>query len=413
MQYGCIAEHLGHSFSREIHGALADYSYELCELTPLQLDSFLQKKDFRGINVTIPYKTAVIPYLFEIDKAAKTIGAVNTVVNRGGKLYGYNTDFYGMSALIDHVGLSLSGKKVAVLGTGGTSHTAREVAKSMKAANVLTVSRTAKEGCITYVELTCNHSDTQIIINTTPCGMYPNPDGKALEIAAFPALEGVIDAVYNPLRPQLVLDARARGIPAEGGLYMLVAQAVRASEIFLDTVYSADTAETIYRKMLSEKENIVLIGMPSCGKSTVGRLIAAHTGRVFCDLDEEIVKAAGKPISEIFRTEGEQGFRDLETRVLREVAPRNSMILATGGGAILRDENVNALRRNGRLVFIDRPLEALMPTEDRPLASSREAIEKRFAERYPRYCEVADLRIPVSGDAEDVARKIEQELIVT
>ncbi|MBE6600972.1 MAG: shikimate dehydrogenase [Ruminococcaceae bacterium] len=411
MQYGCIAEHLGHSFSREIHGALADYSYELRELTPEQLDGFMREKEFCGINVTIPYKATVIPYLDEIDEAAQRIGAVNTVVNRNGRLYGYNTDFYGMSAMIAHLGLCLAGKKVAVLGTGGTSHTACEVARSMGAKSLLTVSRTARDGCITYADLVRENTDTQILINTTPCGMYPNPEGKAVDVAAFPALEGVVDAVYNPLRPQLVMDAMARGIPAEGGLYMLVAQAVRASEIFLDTEYPADTTERVYRKIFLQKENIVLVGMPACGKSTVGRLIAEHTGRAFCDLDEEIVKAAGMSIPEIFQRDGEIGFRNLETQVLKAVAQQNSMVLATGGGAILRDENVVALRRNGRLYFIDRPLEELMPTEDRPLASSREAIRKRFEERYPRYCAVADSRVPVYGDAEAVARSIEQEMI--
>ena len=411
MTYGLIGEHLPHSYSKEIHNKLASYDYELVELTHSELDGFMRARKFRAINVTIPYKQDVIPYLETIDEHARMIGAVNTIVNRGGKLYGYNTDFYGMSAMIAHLGLCLAGKKVAVLGTGGTSHTACEVARSMGAKSLLTVSRTARDGCITYADLVRENTDTQILINTTPCGMYPNPEGKAVDVAAFPALEGVVDAVYNPLRPQLVMDAMARGIPAEGGLYMLVAQAVRASEIFLDTEYPADTTERVYRKIFLQKENIVLVGMPACGKSTVGRLIAEHTGRAFCDLDEEIVKAAGMSIPEIFQRDGEIGFRNLETQVLKAVAQQNSMVLATGGGAILRDENVVALRRNGRLYFIDRPLEELMPTEDRPLASSREAIRKRFEERYPRYCAVADSRVPVYGDAEAVARSIEQEMI--
>ena len=416
MQYGCIGEHLKHSFSAEIHRALADYQYEIKEVSPEALDAFLQARDFCGINVTIPYKEKVIPHLFWISEQAKEIGAVNTIVNRDGKLYGYNTDFYGMSALIERLGLSLCGKKVAVLGSGGTSRTALAVAKAMRAGEILCVSRGGKGNTVSYDALYRDHSDLQIVINTTPCGMYPNPDGNermsaaAIDVSKFPALEGVVDAVYNPLRPQLVLDARARGIPAEGGLFMLVAQAVRASEIFLDVQYPRGTAERIYADVLRQKENIVLIGMPACGKSTVGKLLAERLGMELFDLDAAIVKTAGKSIPEIFSESGEIGFRDLETRVLKEQATqRNGLILATGGGAILRDENLNAMRRNGRLYFLDRPLSDLLPTDDRPLASSAEAIKKRYEERYDRYLASADLRIAVEGDPASVADQIEKD----
>lgn len=411
MQYGCIAERLGHSFSREIHESLADYSYELCELDATQVGKFLQEKNFCGINVTIPYKETVIPYLDSIDDAAKEIGAVNTIVNRNGKLFGYNTDYYGMRKMIERMGLKLTDKKVAILGTGGTSRTARVVANSLGAKAVFTVSRTPRDGSISYEDLITHHQDTAILINTTPCGMYPHPDAAAVDVKHFPNLEGVVDAVYNPLRPQLVLDAQKKGALATGGLYMLVAQAVRASEIFLDTEYPSETIERIYAKIFSQKENVVLIGMPACGKSTVGKLIAEHTGREFVDLDDEIVKIAGMSIPEIFCTKGEAVFRQLETEALKIQAGRNSIVLATGGGAILSDENVNALRRNGKLYFLNRPVESLLPTEDRPLASTAEAIRKRFEERYDRYCSVADVIIPVVGDAASVARTIEKELI--
>lgn len=416
MQYGCIGEHLKHSFSAEIHHALADYEYEIQEIAPEDLDGFLQARDFCGINVTIPYKEQVIPHLFWMSEQAKAIGAVNTVVNRNGKLYGYNTDFYGMSALIERLGLSLEGKRVAVLGSGGTSRTALSVAQAMKASCVLCVSRGGKGDSISYDDLYRHHSDTQILINTTPCGMYPYPDGRegmsatAVDVSRFPALEGVVDAVYNPLRPQLVLDARQRGIPAEGGLFMLVAQAVRASEIFLDVTYPKGTTERIYNDILLQKENIVLVGMPGCGKSTVGKLLSKRLGMELFDLDAAIVKTAGKSIPELFEEAGEQGFRDWETRVLKEQAtPRGGLILATGGGAILRDENVNAMRRNGRLYFLDRPLVDLLPTEDRPLASSAEAIKKRYEERYDRYRAVSDVSIDVKGTPEEVADLIERK----
>ena len=412
MQYGLIGEHLGHSFSKIVHGYLAEYDYELCELKPEELDGFMTRREFRAINVTIPYKSAVIPYLSYIDPQAERIGAVNTIVNRGGKLYGYNTDFYGMSALIRRLGLSPNGKKVAILGTGGTSKTAWSVAEAMGAGAILKVSRTAKDGAIDYEMLLSDHADTEIIINTTPCGMYPNPDAAPVNIADFARLEGVVDAIYNPLRSKLVTDAKERGIPAEGGLYMLIAQAVRACEIFLDKTYPADTSDRIYRNILAEKENIVLVGMPACGKSTVGAILGNAMKREVLDLDTCIVEFAGKSIPEIFAEAGELGFRNLETQVLKEqLSQRNGIVIATGGGAILRDENVAALKRNGRLYFIDRPLSDLLPTEDRPLASSAEAIKKRFEERYDRYCAVADCRIPVCGTANKVAEAIRKDFL--
>ncbi len=417
MEYGCIGEHLSHSFSAEIHRELASYSYEIREVASDALDAFLTERHFCGINVTIPYKERVIPYLSEIDETARAIGAVNTVVNRNGRLCGYNTDFYGMQKLIEHIGLTLRGKKVAVLGTGGTSRTARAVATSLGASCVLSVGRRAGEGVIDYNTLYRNHANVEIFINTTPCGMYPYPNGcesiaaSAVDVSRFSHLCGVVDAVYNPLRSRLVLDARARGIPAEGGLYMLVAQAVRACEIFLDRAFSPDTCDRVYNRIFREKENIVLIGMPSSGKSTVGRLLADALGREWIDSDDCIVETAGRSISDIFTQDGEAAFRDLESEVIeRQIANRNGLVVATGGGAILRDSNLDALRRNGRLVFLDRPLKDLLPTPDRPLASSAEAIKRRYEERYPRYCAVADCRIDVKGDIACVVQNIRKEL---
>ncbi len=415
MQYGCIGEKLKHSFSKEIHESLGGYKYDICEVERDKLDSFMSRADFLGINVTIPYKEAVIPYLAEIDEGARAIGAVNTIVKRDGLLYGYNTDFYGMSALIGRMKLSLRGKKVAVLGTGGTAKTANAVASSLGAGEIITVGRSQKDGVITYGELYARHTDVDVIVNTTPCGMYPYPDGneeragEAVDISAFPSLSGVVDAVYNPLSTNLVLAGRARGIPSEGGLYMLVAQAVRASEIFFDKTYPPSVLEEVYLKILKSKECIVLSGMPTSGKSTVGRLIAEMTGRSFVDTDELVVEKIQMPISDFFRQYGEEAFRDVESEALAEASLRSCCVIATGGGAVLRDINVKRLKRNGRIVFLDRPLSELVPTSDRPLASSREAIEKKYNERYGRYLSVSDIRIEVKDTPEKVAEAVLRE----
>lgn len=410
MKYGCIGEHLGHSFSKEIHNALAPYEYELCEVERNALDSFMEKHDFSAINVTIPYKESVIPHLYYVSDTAKAIGAVNTVVNRDGKLYGYNTDHYGMSALIRRMGLDLSDKKVAVLGTGGTSKTATAVAKDMGAREVLKVSRNKKDCAVTYEELYKNHSDTEIIINTTPCGMFPHPHEMPIDLDRLPHISGVVDAVYNPLRTLFVSEAKKRGINAEGGLYMLVAQAVRASEIFLDTNYSDDDTERVYKKVLSEKENIVLCGMPGSGKSTVGKFISKKLNRPFFDTDTLITRHTEKQISDIFADQGEKVFRDIEEEIIREkVLPLSGVIIATGGGAILRESNVRALKQNGKLFFLDRPLGELIPTDDRPLASTVDAIKKRYEERYDIYKSVSDKQINTKGTPSKTADEIIKE----
>ncbi len=411
MKYGCIGEKLGHSFSREIHHRLADYTYELKELTPEELGAFMERKEFSAINVTIPYKQAVIPYLSEISPQAKAIGAVNTIVQRDGKLYGYNTDFFGMRALILRAGIELAGKKVLILGSGGTSRTARAVAEDLSAREILVVSRTGKEG-ITYEDARSCHGDAEILINTTPCGMYPNIHSVPLELEDYPALEGVVDAVYNPLNTELVIRARARGIKAVCGLYMLVAQAAFAVEYFLDTKIAPETIEAVFLAVYSSKENIVLTGMPGSGKSTVGKLLAERLGRSFLDTDELLVQRAGKTPAELIRAEGEAAFRDLESAVIREeAAPMTGCIIATGGGAILRNENIKELKRNGRIWFLDRPLEEIVPTDDRPLSGNRAQLEARYRERYPRYCATADRIISPASVLEQVVKEITEDLV--
>ncbi len=411
MKYGCIGEHLGHSFSAEIHSRLSDYEYKIREVAREDLDSFLSERDFLGINVTIPYKELVIEHLHFLDPVAKMIGAVNTVVNSDGRLYGYNTDFYGMSALIDHAGLSLVGKKVVILGTGGTSKTAVAVASSLGAKKIIRVSRTEREDAISYERLYDEHPDTEVIINTTPVGMFPHPDKTPVDISKFKSLSGVIDAIYNPLRSRLILDAKKRGIAAEGGLYMLVAQAVRASEIFLGKEYPSGTTDAVYKDILKSKETLVLIGMPASGKSTVGAVLAKRLGREFIDTDPLIEERVGMKIPEIFSTYGEKYFREIEAQVVSDVAALPSRVIATGGGVPLNKKNTEALLQNGRIYFIDRPCELLIPTDDRPLSRDRAAIEERYRERYPIYSGSCDKKIDANGTVNEVCEKILEDFL--
>ncbi len=398
MEYGCIAKKLGHSFSAEIHSLIGGYDYRLREVAEDELDSFMKARDFIGINVTIPYKKDVIPYLSEMNDIAARIGSVNTVVNRGGKLYGYNTDYFGLKALIAHAKISLEGRTVLVLGTGGTSVMAQCVASDLGAKEVKAVSRRPADGVITYREAEENYRDAEIIINTTPVGMFPENYAAPIDISRFERLEGVVDAVFNPLRTPLVLSAEKRGIKAEGGLYMLVAQAVYASEIFRDVSIPKTEIDRIFRGVLRMKENIALTGMPACGKSATGRFIAEKLGRKLVDTDDEIVKRTGKEITEIFAELGEGGFRDIETEVIKDVCKRSGIVISTGGGAILRDENVDALRQNCKVFFLDRDPDWLTPTADRPTASDRAAIRKRYDERHERYISTADeVIIPADG----------------
>ncbi len=410
MEYGCIGEKLKHSFSKEIHAKIFDYNYELKEIAPENLDKFMREGDFRAVNVTIPYKQAVIPHLDFIDETARKIGAVNTVVNKNGKLYGYNTDFFGMREMIIKNGIEVKNKKVLILGSGGTSKTAFAVAENLGGSEILKVSRNGGEGLITYNEALKNHLDAEIIINTTPCGMYPNAGISAIDIKDFKNLSAVIDAVYNPLRSKIVLEAKKRGITATGGLYMLVSQGVKAAEYFTDTKISNDVTEKIYAEMLAKKENIVLIGMPSCGKSTVGQKLADILGFSFTDTDGEIVKRENREIKDIFEIQGEKAFRDIESAVIKQISELQSTVIATGGGAILREENIDFLKSNGRLVFLDRSLDKLITTCDRPLSSDRESLKQRYRERYDIYCSVCDIKITADGSIEEVTEEIRKIL---
>ena len=439
MEYGLIGMPLEHSFSAEIHESLGWYHYELYPLDAQEFAAFMRARNFRGINVTIPYKQDVIAYLDEIEPMAANIGAVNCVVNRAGKLYGYNTDLAGMQALVRKMNLNLSGKNVLICGTGGTSKTARAMARAAEAASVLRLSRTKKDGSdsartaganaddakavctntasanyadvITYAQAYNNHTNAHILINTTPCGMFPNNSEQAINAAAFPQLQGIVDAVYNPLETPLVQQGHHLGVPAEGGLYMLVAQAVIAAHHFMNTAGDANLQQTcdhIFSQLERKKRNIVLVGMPGCGKTTVGTCLAKNLGRTLYDTDQIICEISGKTPGQIITTAGEEAFRAIESEAVALAGKNTGCVIATGGGAILRPENSAALQQNGLLYFIDRPLEQLLPTHDRPLANSAEKLVQLYDERYPRYAACADFTIPVNGSAAQVAQRIQE-----
>lgn len=410
MKYGLIGEKLGHSFSKEVHNKLFDYDYELKEIPENELDLFLKQRAFKAINVTIPYKEKVIHYLDFVSDIAAEIGAVNTVVNKNGKLNGYNTDFWGLKSLIQNNGIVLKDKKVLILGSGGTSKTALAVANSLGAKEVLRVSRNKKDGFITYEDTFKNHTDTQILINTTPCGMYPNIDVSPLDISAFKRLEGVVDAIYNPLRSKLVCDAQKRGIKAVGGLYMLISQAVFAAEKFLDTDIEPQKTDAVYKSILNQKQNIVLVGMPGSGKTTVGKLLAEKLELEFLDTDDLITEKYGN-ITDIFKTKGEAVFRDYESEVIKEISAVGGKVIATGGGAVLRAQNTDLLKRNGRIYFLDRPLESICATPDRPLSSNRQDLEKRFNERYDIYRKCADRHIISNGTETDTVNAVLEDIL--
>lgn len=398
MEYGLIGEKLGHSFSREIHNLLASYTYDLKELPKNELDAFMKSRNFKGVNVTIPYKESVIPYLDEIDEAAKAIGAVNTIVNREGRLIGYNTDFYGMRELLLSRSIRIEKRFVAVLGTGGTSKTACAVAKSLGASRIVRVSRNPhSDGDISYDELEAIKTDIQIIINTTPVGMYPNENCAPLDIDGFSALEGVVDAIYNPLRTKLISDARARQIRAAGGLYMLAAQAARAAELFTGDCNMMQKTEKAYCSVLENKQNIVLVGMPGSGKSTLGRMLAKKTGKAFYDSDFEIEKQTGMCIPDYFSKYGEDGFRAIETDVIKRLSLLGGIVIATGGGTVIRSENIDSLAKNGIIVYLDRPISDIKITSNRPLTHSVDDLKKKYYERHEMYEKSADITVMVKG----------------
>ncbi len=404
--YGLIGEKLGHSFSKTIHEQLWADDYRLIELSRDELGPFMEKREFSGLNVTIPYKRDVMKYCDTLDERARAVGCVNTVVkDADGALHGCNTDFDGLALLAKSVGIDFEGKKTVILGTGGTSLTARAVAEAGGAREVMRISRT---GADNYQNLG-RHRDADVLINTTPVGMYPNEEGCPCDLAVFRRLSGVLDVVYNPLRTALVDAATLSGIPARGGLLMLVEQAVRAANLFLGGRRSFSEEDTlrVLERLLGEMSNIVLVGMAGCGKTAVGRRLSEHTGRQLVDTDEEIERRAGMRIPDIFARWGEERFRELECEVISEVCRTGGRIVATGGGAVLRERNRRAMRARGRVFFLRRD-PALLATDGRPLSAGKSPaeLERMLGKRLECYRAAADVETDNSGTIEQTARAI-------
>lgn len=404
--YGLLGEHLPHSFSPQIHSALGNKDYTLFEVAPENLDAFMKEHNFKGINVTIPYKKAVIPYLDVISPEAQKIGAINTVKVKDGKLYGDNTDYFGFKYMVEKSGITIHNKKALVLGSGGASLTVQAVLRDMGASEIVVLSR---NGDNNYVNMYIKHTDAQIIVNTTPVGMYPDNLNTLVDLDRFNNLSGVLDVVYNPLKTRLILDAEQRNIPSSAGLSMLVAQAKKAHEIFFDTIVENDVCEQIERSLILQMCNIVLIGMAGCGKSTIGKVLAEKLGKQLVDTDEMIVNTENKPIPEIFAESGEDYFRWCENLAVNIAGREKSQIIATGGGVIVRPENYNALKQNGIIVFINRDAD-LLPTNGRPL-SQMHGVKALYEKRMPIYRQFADIEVDGNGTVEKVANRIVKEIV--
>ena len=404
MVYGLLGRTLSYSYSPRIHKALGGYDYSLFEKEPEELADFLQSREFDGLNVTIPYKKAVIPYLGQLSPVAQRLGAVNTIVRKpDGTLIGHNTDYFGFSAMVAKSGIQVAGKKALVLGSGGASNTAVAVLEEL-GARVVVISRSGENN---YNNLDL-HKDAALIVNATPVGMFPNVDDTPISLDGFPVLEAVLDLNYNPSRTKLLLDAETRGLIAENGRLMLVAQAKESAEWFTGTSIPDSKITEVHKELSSQMENIILIGMPGCGKSTVAKLLSQELQKQVIDADEEIVRVAGCSIPEIFAQGGEEAFRKLETQVLRELGKESGKIIATGGGCVTREENYALLHRNGKIFWLTRELDKL-PTDGRPLSQITK-METMYETRKPMYQRFADHIVSNDGSAEQTVAAIRRLL---
>ena len=405
LEFGLLGEHLGHSFSPAIHKQLGGYDYQLVELPPDQVGPFLQEGSFRGLNVTIPYKKTVMAYCQKLSPAAERIGSVNTIVRKeDGSLYGDNTDYDGFRYLLQSAGAQVRGKKVLVLGSGGASLTVRAVLADLGAGDVVTISRRGPDN---YGNLD-RHRDAEYIVNATPVGMYPDTGISPVDLDQFPRCKGVFDLIYNPAKTQFLLDGQRRGMLWANGLGMLVAQARAASERFLDVPISEERVAEITADMEKKTHNLLLIGMPGCGKTTVGRELARRLNRPLEDVDRRIAAAAGRPIPEIFALEGEEGFRTREHRALCEFAKKSGRVIACGGGIVTRKENWDPMRQNSTVIYLRRDL-SLLPTSGRPMSQAN-PVEKLYRQRAPLYEQLADLTVENRSTPAETANEIIRRL---
>ncbi len=395
MRCGLLGRKLGHSYSPQIHRLLGDYEYTLFEKEPEELEDFLKSGSFRGLNVTMPYKQSVIPYLDALTPVAQRLGAVNTVVFRDGKRIGHNTDYFGFQYLVQKSGLEVASKKALVLGSGGACKTAVAVLEGLGA----TVTVISRNGENNYENLDLC---ADLLVNTTPVGMYPNTGCTPVDLSRFQNLKGVLDVVYNPARTQLLMDAETLGIPAFGGLSMLVAQAKEAAEWFTGTTIDDREIARIEGILRWQTENIILIGMPGCGKTTVGKQLAEALNRPFVDTDALIEKEAGMSIPEIFEQLGEAHFRVLETQAAAEVGKQSGLVIATGGGIVTRPENYPLLHQNGRIFRLHRDVH-LLATDGRPLSQKLHTL---YRNRQGFYAKFADHFVDNGGSIEKTVEDI-------
>ena len=407
MKYGLIGKSLSHSYSKLIHEQLDSKPYELLSLTENELNLFLKTKDFLGINVTIPYKETVIKYLDEIDEIAKEIGSVNTIINTNGLLKGYNTDYYGLKRLFIKSKIDVKNKNCFILGSGGTKKTAYKLLKDLGAKSIHIVSRNKSNNTITYDELN-KRNDVEIIINTTPVGMYPNVEGTLLDLSLFPSLEGIVDVVYNPYQTRLVTQAKLLEIKAIGGLEMLVEQGIKASELFLSTQYDSARFNKVYSSLYYSRRNIVLIGLPMSGKTTIGKELSEILNKKFIDLDEEIEKETNMSINEIFSKYGESYFRKLEKDITLKYSKETNLIISTGGGVIKDKENMFNLMSNGLVIYLTRDYDKLIYSSSRPLTKTKDDYLKLKEERDSLYKLYSDYQVDNSSSIEECINKIKE-----
>lgn len=409
-RYGLLGETLKHSFSKQIHELISDINYELIELTLDEVHTFMSQKDFKAINVTIPYKETVIPYLDSIDERATRIKAVNTIVNKDGKLYGYNTDYQGFMYLVEHHNIMVENQVVAILGSGGTSKTASVVVEDLKAKKIYHVSRNASDKNISYDELYLKANEIDVIINTTPVGMYPNVDDSVIDIKKFEKCHSVIDVIYNPLNTRLLQEAKACGKNVVNGLEMLIVQGIIAHQYFMNKEYDDALFDNIISKLTNDKQNIVLIGMPTCGKSTIAKELANILNKPLIDIDSLIEERTQMSIPDIFEKYGEPHFREIEASITKEVSILNGQIIACGGGIIKNEKNIDNLRLNGVIIFIDRDIELLFSDDSRPLSNDIDKLRNLYQERYPLYTKYADYHISNNQTIDEAIKKIKEAL---